>query len=72
MSRRSIYVEGLTHGAGTFPIAVRSGPLVVSSAIHGKDPSTGVLDNELAKQVAGVFSNVRRVIEAAGGFRTTS
>jgi 2-iminobutanoate/2-iminopropanoate deaminase len=66
MSRRSVFVKGLDHGTGQFPIATRSGPLVVSSAIHGKDPSTGKMPDDLQGQIVGVFLNIRRVIEAAG------
>jgi 2-iminobutanoate/2-iminopropanoate deaminase len=67
MGRHPIEVKGLHHGPGHFPIAVRSGPLVVSSAIPGTNPDTGELSDTLEGQVAGVFSNIRRVIEAAMG-----
>ncbi len=66
MSRRPVIVEGLDHGTGQFPIATRSGPFIVSSAIHGKNPSTGQIPEDLLGQVVGVFLNIRRVVEAAG------
>jgi 4-hydroxy-4-methyl-2-oxoglutarate aldolase len=65
--RRPVNVPGLGHAGAPFPVAVRSGRLVLSSAIHGKDPETGELPDTIEAQAAGVFDNVRRTIEAAGG-----
>lgn len=65
--RRSIVVEGLDHGGQPFPIATRVGPLVVTSAIHGRDPATGEFAVDPATQIRQVFANVAAVLEAAGG-----
>lgn len=65
--RRQIEVEGLGHAGAPFPVAVRSGSLVLTSAIHGRDPVTRVLADSVQEQAAMMFANVRRVIEAAGG-----
>jgi 4-hydroxy-4-methyl-2-oxoglutarate aldolase len=65
--RRAVNVPGLGHTGAPFPVAVRSGRLVLSSAIHGKDPETGNLPDTIEAQATGVFTNMRRTLEAAGG-----
>lgn len=65
--RQQVVVSGLAHAGAPFPVAVRRGVVVASSAIHGRDPVTGVLPETVEGQAAGVFANIRRVIEAAGG-----
>ncbi|HEY3537321.1 MAG TPA: RidA family protein [Trinickia sp.] len=64
--RQSIVVEGIAH---KFPVpnACRIGNLVVSSAIHGIDPATRTLPEDLESQCAHVFANMQAVVEAAGG-----
>ena len=64
--RKSVTVEGLAH---KFPVpnACRIGNLVVSSAIHGIDPATHTMPEDLAAQCAHVFANMRAIVEAAGG-----
>ena len=64
--RRSITVDGLAH-RHPVPNASRIGDLLVSGAIHGVDPATRELPEDLAAQCANVFANVRAVVEAAGG-----
>lgn len=64
--RRPIVVEGLTHAGGAFPIAVRAGEFVYSSAIHGKEPATGEIADTVEGQAVQAFANVRAVLEAAG------
>lgn len=69
MARRkhAIEVPGLGHSGQPFPVATRVGAVVASSALHGTDPETGELPDTVAGQVEGVFANVCRVVEAAGG-----
>jgi len=67
-----VNVPGLGHAGAPFPVAVRSGGVVLSSAIHGRDPDTGQLPDTVEEQAAGVFANVRRTVEAAGGRPATS
>lgn len=62
---RSIDVPGLAHNA-PIPVAARVGNLVCSSAIAGKDPSTGDLPADGAAQARNAFANLRRVLEASG------
>lgn len=66
-SRRStIEIPGLHHGSAPFPLAVGIGGLLVSSAVHGMDPATGKVPDSLEAQTAGVFANIRRILDAAG------
>ena len=62
---RSIDVPGLAHNA-PIPVAARVGSLVCSSAIAGKDASTGELPADAAAQARHAFANLRRVLHAAG------
>jgi 2-iminobutanoate/2-iminopropanoate deaminase len=62
---RSIDVPGLAHNA-PIPVAARVGNLVCSSAIAGKDASTGELPADAAEQARHAFANLRRVLQAAG------
>jgi enamine deaminase RidA (YjgF/YER057c/UK114 family) len=64
--RTSITVEGLAH---KFPVpnACRIGNLVVSSAIHGVDPVTRTMPEDLTSQCELVFANMKAIVEAAGG-----
>ncbi|WFU04837.1 RidA family protein (plasmid) [Rhizobium sp. CB3171] len=64
--RKSVTVERLAH---KFPVpnACRIGNLVVSGAIHGVDPETHVMPEDLTSQCAHVFANMKTIVEAAGG-----
>lgn len=64
--RRSIVVPEIAH---RFPVpnASRIGNLVISGSIQGIDPVTHTMPSELAEQCSNMFSNMKSVIEAAGG-----
>ena len=64
--RRSVVVEGL-HAGQPIPAASVVGNLLVSGGIGGLDPSAGAFPDGLDEQVAILFANVRRVVEAGGG-----
>jgi 2-iminobutanoate/2-iminopropanoate deaminase len=64
--RRSIMVPGMHH-QNPIPNASRIGPFVVSGSIFGRDPDTGQAPPEIEHQCALMFSNIRRVMTAAGG-----
>lgn len=64
--RRSIVVPGLAHGGNPIPIASRIGPLIATSGIHGVDPDSGQLSDSTERQVELMFSNLARVLDAAG------
>jgi len=66
-TRRSIEMEGVKHD-NPIPAASRIGRMMATGSIFGKDPATGGKFVEGAEQqVAVMFANVRRTIEAAGG-----
>ena len=67
MTRRSIYVDGLSHGASSIPTASLVGPLLVSGSISGIDRASGTVPEDAPTQVRNAFDNVRAVVEAAGG-----
>jgi enamine deaminase RidA (YjgF/YER057c/UK114 family) len=67
MTRRSIEVPGLRHGALPIPLASVVGNLLVSGGINPVDPESGATPDDTDEQVAIAFANVRRVLAAAGG-----
>ena len=66
-TRRSVEVPGVRH-ENPIPAASRIGRMVATGSIFGKDPARGGQFVEGAEeQVAMMFANLRRTIEAAGG-----
>jgi 2-iminobutanoate/2-iminopropanoate deaminase len=65
--RTSIEVEGFGHGNTPIPAASRIGNTIASGGIAGIDPATGKISADLEAQVAAMFANVRRIVEAGGG-----
>lgn len=65
--RTRVRVEGLDHGDNPIPTATRIGNMVFSGGIGGSDRATGKMPDDLDSQVTNMFSNLRAVIEAAGG-----
>jgi enamine deaminase RidA (YjgF/YER057c/UK114 family) len=63
--RESIEVDGFDHD-NPIPAACRVGSMLMSSAISGKELYTGKLPESLEAQCANMWSNVRKVLEAAG------
>jgi len=64
--RRSIEVEGFSHGATPIPAASRIGNTIASGGIAGLDLATGKISGDLEAQVIAMFANVRRIVEAGG------
>jgi 2-iminobutanoate/2-iminopropanoate deaminase len=58
-------VEGVAHRA-PIPMGVEIGGLVFSSAIMGRDPATGELPPDPARQTELVFQHVRSLLAEAG------
>lgn len=65
-ARRSINVEGFTHGAQPIPAASRVGGLVATGGIYGLDPATGSLPDDVEEQARLMFWQLERVMKAAG------
>jgi enamine deaminase RidA (YjgF/YER057c/UK114 family) len=65
--RRSIDIEGFNHGGYPIPAAARVGPLLMTSGVHGMDPGTGKLAEDVRQQTKQMFDNLRRIMTAAGG-----
>lgn len=67
MSRRvSIEVPELGHGQNPIPVATMIGNLLFTGGISGVDVSAGRLPEDAEAQCAHMFTNVRRVLDAAG------
>jgi enamine deaminase RidA (YjgF/YER057c/UK114 family) len=64
--RRSVDVEGLSHGALPIPVASRVGQVIATGGIRGVDPTTGIMPADVGEQASLMFDNLRRAVEAAG------
>lgn len=64
--RRSVDVEGLSHGALPIPVASRVGQVIATGGIRGVDRATGVMPADVGEQASLMFDNLRRAVEAAG------
>lgn len=65
-SRRSIEVEGFSHGGQPIPAASRVGNIVMTGGVSGQDPKTGLIPDDLENQTELMFFNLARIMEAAG------
>lgn len=65
MPRRSVHVDGLSHGRTPIPTASVVGNVLVTSGVSGKDADGRVVP-DLQGQVAAVFANIGRVLRAGG------
>jgi enamine deaminase RidA (YjgF/YER057c/UK114 family) len=66
MTRRSIEVEGFSHGAQPIPAACRVGNVIMTGGIYGLDAASGKLPDEVADQARLMFANLKRILEAGG------
>ena len=66
MARRQVIeLEGFAHG-NPIPVAVKIGNMVYSGAVPGTNEA-GVTPDDPEAQIAQVFKNIQRIVEAAGG-----
>ncbi len=65
-TRKSIYIDGLTH-LTAIPVATRIGPLLVSSVIAPFNPGTRDVPKTLAAQFANIFRHTALMLQEAGG-----
>ncbi len=64
--KRSIHVDGVTHGAAPIPMGARVGNIIYSSAISGKDPATNKLPESPRDQVKFAFANMKSLLANGG------
>ncbi len=65
--RRSIYIEGFSHGKNPVPAASVIGHTLMTGAVFGTDRITGLVPESVDEQCRLMFVNVGRILEAAGG-----
>ncbi len=63
--RQTIHLKGMEHAA-PIPNGARLGNIVFSSAISGRDPTSGELPADPDQQAAVLFRNLERFLSAAG------
>jgi 2-iminobutanoate/2-iminopropanoate deaminase len=63
--RKSFDIEGLGH-ANPIPAVSRIGNIVATGGISGTDRNTGKIPEDVAKQCALMFTNLRTILVAAG------
>ncbi len=64
--RRSITIDGFSHGNNPVPAASVVGNILMTGAIFGTDTATGRLADGLALQCAHMFDLAGRILHAAG------
>lgn len=65
-NRKSIEVEGFSHGANPIPAASRVANVVMTGGISGLDPATGKVPEDPSAQVVQAFLNLEKILKAAG------
>jgi 2-iminobutanoate/2-iminopropanoate deaminase len=65
-ARKSIFVEGFSHGAQPIPAASRVGNLVMTGGVYGLDRATGQLAGSVQDQARHMFENLERILQASG------
>jgi enamine deaminase RidA (YjgF/YER057c/UK114 family) len=65
-ARRSIEVAGFHHGQQPIPAASRLGNIIMTGGVHGLDPATGELSDDVGAQTEMMFTNLTRILHAAG------
>ena len=65
--RRSIYIDGFSHGTNPVPAASVMGHTLMTGAIFGTVRETGKVPESVEEQCRLMFDNARRILEAAGG-----
>ena len=64
--KRSIEVEGVSHGSAPIPMGARVGNTIYSSGIMGKDPSQDALPADAATQARFMFAHLRTLLANGG------
>jgi 2-iminobutanoate/2-iminopropanoate deaminase len=64
--KRSIEVEGVTHGTVPMPRGARVGNMIFSSGISGKDPATDKVPEDGPTQAKFMFQHLRTLLANGG------
>ncbi len=64
--RRSIIIEGFSHGDNPVPAACIVGNTLMSGALFGLDQATGKMADTVEAQCSAMFALLRRVLAAGG------
>ena len=64
--RRSIHVDGVSHGGAPIPMGARVDNVIYTSAVSGIDPATSKLAAGSAAQAVHAFMNLRSLLANAG------
>jgi enamine deaminase RidA (YjgF/YER057c/UK114 family) len=65
--RKSIVIEGFSHGKNPVPAGSVIGNLLMTGAIFGTDPATGQIATGVEDECRLMFANAGRILDAAGG-----
>ena len=65
--RKSIIIEGFSHGKNPTPAGSVIGNLLMTGAIFGTDPATGKSATYVEDECRLMFANAARILAAAGG-----
>jgi 2-iminobutanoate/2-iminopropanoate deaminase len=65
--RKSIVIEGFSHGKNPTPAGSVIGNLLMTGAIFGTDPATGKIPANVEDECRLMFANAARILAAAGG-----
>ena len=65
--RKSIDIEGFSHGKNPVPAGSVIGNLLMTGAIFGTDPATGKVAANVEDECRLMFENAARILAAAGG-----
>lgn len=65
--RQSFTGEGMGHGTNPIPDCTRVGPMIFSGGVTALDPDTKQIPEDRDEQIRGMFRNIVRVVELAGG-----
>ncbi len=65
--RKSINIQGFSHGKNPVPAASVIGNLLMTGAIFGTDPATGSVAADPADECGLMFHNAGRILAEAGG-----
>ncbi len=64
--KRSIEVEGVSHGSAPIPMGARVGNTLYSSGIMGKDPAQDGMPADAATQARFMFAHLRTLLANGG------